>query len=175
MQTTGIVRRIDELGRIVIPKEIRRTMRLSEGDEMEICVADGMLTLKKFSEIENMREYAGDIVMTLRDFTSAEVMLVDLSTIVLYEGGMKKKTQGLGISHELESILRGREFKLLTGKERIPLYENDQLEFKSQIVSPIVAQGDVVGGLVMLTNNNGQELSGYVNLAVQILVPICTK
>lgn len=175
MQTTGIVRRIDELGRIVIPKEIRRTMRLSEGDEMEICVDNGVLLLKRFSEIENMRKYADEIVLILRDFTSAEVMLVDLGTIVLCEGGLKKSAQGKDLSQELEQVLRGREFKLYTGKERIPLYENDQLEFKSQIISPIVAQGDVVGGLIMLTNNNGQELSSFVNLAVQILVPICTK
>jgi len=122
-----------------------------------------------------MRRVAGDIVMTLRDFTSAEVMLVDLSNIVLCEGGLKKRVQGKEITNEFEDVLRGRKFKLLTGSERVPLYEGDPIEFKSQIISPIVAQGDVVGGLVMLTNNNGQELSGFVNLAVQILVPICTK
>jgi AbrB family transcriptional regulator (stage V sporulation protein T) len=175
METTGIVRRIDELGRIVIPKEIRRTMHLYEGDEMEISVSNGMLTLKKFSEMENIKRVAKNIVMTLRDFTSAEVMLLDLSTIVLAEGGMKKKAQGKPISDAAESLLRAKEFKLLTGAERIALFDGDTIEFKTQIISPIVAQGDVVGGLVMLTNNNGQELSGFVNLAVEILVPICTK
>ena len=175
METTGIVRRIDELGRIVIPKEIRRTMHLYEGDEMEICVANGTLTLKKFSEMENIKRVAKNIVMTLRDFTSAEVMLLDLTNIVLAEGGMKKKAQGQPISDAAESILRAKEFKLLTGAERVALFNGDQIEFKTQIISPIVAQGDVVGGLVMLTNNNGQELSGFVNLAVEILIPICTK
>lgn len=175
METTGIVRRIDELGRIVIPKEIRRTMHLFEGDEMEICVSNGMLTLKKFSEMENIKHVAKNIVMTLRDFTSAEVMLLDLTSVVLAEGGLKKKAQGKDISAQCEKIIRNKEFKILTGNERIPLFEGDSVEFKSQIVAPIVSQGDVVGALVMLTNNNGQELSSFVNLAVEILVPICTK
>ncbi len=175
MEVTGIVRRIDELGRIVIPKELRRTMHLHEGDEMEIKVSNGMLMLKKYSEIENIKRFAKSIVMTLRDFTSAEVMLLDLSTVVLAEGGLKKRAQGKSITLRCEEIIREKEFKLLTGGERIEIFDGDKIELKSQIISPIVAQGDVVGALVMLTNNNGQELSTYVNLAVEILVPICTK
>lgn len=175
MNTTGIIRRIDELGRIVIPKEMRRTLRLAVGDEMEIGVVSGGLVLRKFSEIENMDKVAKDIVYALREFTKAEIFLCDLDNIVLAEGSLKKKAQGRSISYELENKIRARDFVVLTESERISLYDNDDMEMKTQVIAPIVACGDVVGGLLLMTDNDGQELAPLVNLAVKILVPICTK
>lgn len=77
MQTTGIVRRIDELGRIVIPKELRRSMRLHEGDELEIAMDGDLMTMKKYSEMEAMRHILEDIAVSLKEFTEADVFVCD--------------------------------------------------------------------------------------------------
>jgi len=172
---TGIIRRIDELGRIVIPKEIRRTLRLHEGDEMEITVDDGCLMLRKFSEIENMRHVAKEVVRSLREFTAAEVMVCDNTQVSFYEGGDRKIAEGKIITEQLEKILQSKKYTLLMDDKRVPLYEGDPINWDCQVISPIVAQGDLVGGLILLTNKNGNEHLGYVNLAVKILTSLCTK
>jgi len=119
---TGIIRRIDELGRIVIPKEIRRTLRLHEGDEMEITVDDGCLMLRKFSEIENMRHVAKEVVRSLREFTAAEVMVCDNTQVSFYEGGDRKIAEGKIITEQLEKILQSKKYTLLMDDKRVPLY-----------------------------------------------------
>ncbi|MGN1097205.1 MAG: stage V sporulation T C-terminal domain-containing protein [Christensenellales bacterium] len=175
MQNTGIVRRIDELGRIVIPKELRRSMRLHVGDELEIAVEGEFMTMKKYSEMEAMRHILEDIATSLREFTEAEVFICDSNCVTLYEGKDKKKAEGQIISDELVKVLRAGQYKLKEGIERISLYEGDEMLWSSQIIAPVISQGDVVGGLVLLTNHNGTSLVGYVNLCVKILSGLCTK
>ncbi|MDY5345403.1 MAG: stage V sporulation T C-terminal domain-containing protein [Eubacteriales bacterium] len=175
MQNTGIVRRIDELGRIVIPKELRRSMRLHVGDELEIAMDGDFMTMKKYSEMEAMRHILEDIALSLREFTEAEVFICDGNFVTLYEGRDKKRAEGQMITDELVKVLRNGSYKLKEGLERIPLYEGDEMAWQSQVISPVINQGDVVGGLVLLTNHNGTSLVGYVNLCVKILSGLCTK
>ena len=85
MQNTGIVRRIDELGRIVIPKELRRSMRLHVGDELEIAMDGDFMTMKKYSEMEAMRHILEDIALSLREFTEAEVFICDGNFISIWK------------------------------------------------------------------------------------------
>ena len=88
---SGIVRRIDELGRIVIPKELRRTMRLSVGDEMEIFAVDGNLILKKYSAYKSVKNSVSAVLKSLAESVEADVILVDSASIILAEGAKKKE------------------------------------------------------------------------------------
>lgn len=175
MQTTGIVRRIDELGRIVIPKELRRSMRLHEGDELEIAMEGDLMTMKKYSEMEAMRHILEDIAVSLKEFTEADVFVCDGNFVNIYEGSQKRLAEGKTISDDCLKIIRGKEIKIKSGSERISLYDGDKMNFAYQIIAPIINQGDNVGGLVLLTNHQASSLVGYVNLSVKILSSLCSK
>ena len=90
----GIVRRIDELGRIVIPKEMRRTMRLQVGDEMEICSDGENITLKRYSGFQSVLSEVKGIAKSLCEYTEADVLFVSCGRVIVSEGANKKHYQG---------------------------------------------------------------------------------
>lgn len=86
MKATGIVRRIDDLGRVVIPKEIRRMMRLKEGDPLEIFVNEDGVTFKKYSQMECAKEYAQDCADSLYETTGHKCIITDDDSIIAIAG-----------------------------------------------------------------------------------------
>ena len=148
MKATGMVRRIDDLGRIVIPKEIRRTLRIRENDPLEIFTdREGEVILKKYSPIGDLREFAQEYADSLNESTGHIVMVADRDEIIAVNGTSKKATMGKRVTQQLEDIMNSRQpFMTTTPNENTPI---EGFEFKSQVIAPIVNAGDILGAVII--------------------------
>lgn len=157
MKATGIVRRIDDLGRVVIPKEIRKTMRIHEGQAMEIFTGrEGDIVLKKYSPIEEMAEDAAEYAKALSSVCSHLVCVSDQEQIVAASGPDQKNYLGKSISPELEDLLANRQSIDAPPDSRssIPLLQNQSRPSVHEIVVPILSSGDVLGAVILLGKND---------------------
>ena len=146
MKATGIVRRIDDLGRVVIPKEIRRTMRIREGDPLEIFTdRDGDVIFKKYSPIGELSGFAAQYAETLHKTCDLSVIICDRDSVVASAGVSKKEYSDKTLSDELEAVADSRSlFVYRTGEDRIsPL--RDGASHHVSCAMPIISQGDIVG------------------------------
>lgn len=151
MKTTGIIRRIDELGRIVIPKEIRRNLRIKEGENIEILVDNENIVLKKYSIIKNLNDFAQNMADAIHSFINHSVIITDNDTILAVSGPLKKELLGKVIGSDLENKLARREEMLEKHKKNLKITEED-LEC-TYAVSPIIINGDTIG-LVMIVSKD---------------------
>lgn len=162
MKATGIVRRIDDLGRVVIPKEIRRTLRIREGDPLEIFTdRDGGVILKKYSPIGELTDFSKEYCESLQQVIGHIVLIADKDAFVSASGAPKKEYIDRKLSDELEKIMDGRKTVLLNKAEGtvIPLHNDDEQEsYISQVISPIIAEGDEIGVVVILSREEDTEL-----------------
>ena len=172
MKATGVVRRIDDLGRVVIPKEIRKTLRIKEGDPLEIFTdKEGEIILKKYSPIGELSEFATEYAETLAKTTGHIACITDKDTVIAVSGGSKKEYLEQGISPELEQIMDEKEN--YTSKENndvsIPITKNDNNAKKnnSQVVYPIIADGDVIGTVILLSKDENVKMSEVEQKVVQ--------
>lgn len=150
MKATGIVRRIDDLGRVVIPKEIRRTMRIREGDPLEIYTdADGEVIFKKYSPMGEMSEFTTQYAEVLYRATNLPVIITDRDHVISCMGVPKKDAMDRHITKELEDIMENRS-SFVSGSDNYNLYPIDGLERKAAIAYPIVGGGDVSGAIILL-------------------------
>lgn len=151
MKATGIVRRIDDLGRVVIPKEIRRTLRIREGDPLEIYVArDGEVILKKYSPIQELGHFAQEYAEALFDSFQHPVLITDRDEVIAVAGESKKDYENQAISPALEEFISGRKTVLENTAGEKAFVHHKQEELLGYCVSPIIANGDAIGSLVML-------------------------
>lgn len=150
MKATGIVRRIDDLGRVVIPKEIRRTMRIREGDPLEIFTdKDGSVIFKKYSLMGNQSEFVTQICEVLNKSTGLCTAVTDGDSIIACTGVQKKDVLERHISPELESILHDRIlYKWATGDELHPVCDGTDINIAA--AAPIVCGGDVLGSVLFI-------------------------
>lgn len=159
MKATGIVRRIDDLGRVVIPKEIRRTLRIREGDPLEIFTdREGEVILKKYSPIGELTEFANEYCESLYEATNYTSIISDRDTIIAVAGGSKKEYLQKRISPELEKIMESRK-TYFTGENIKPMkifYEDtSDDEYTAQVIAPIIMQGDPIGTVILVTKDEG--------------------
>lgn len=156
MKATGIVRRIDDLGRVVIPKEIRRTMRIREGDPLEIYTTkEGEVIFKKYSLMGDMDDLANQFCEALSKNVSSIVAVTDRDTIISVAGGGKRELLEKRISGELERILEDRHLYL--GSEDVPVSAAEGNEkYTVYLAAPILSQGDVMGSVLFITDTAGQ-------------------
>lgn len=157
MKATGIVRRIDDLGRVVIPKEIRRTLRIREGDPLEIFTdREGQVILKKYSPIGELNEFATEYCQSLHDNTGHTAIISDRDTIIAISGGSKKEYLEKRVSPDLERLTENRN-TYVTNENNKPIkiyYEDEgESEYTSQVICPIVMQGDPIGAVVLLSKD----------------------
>ena len=143
MKATGVVRRIDDLGRIVIPKEIRKTLRIKEGDPLEIFTdREGGIILKKYSPIGELSEFATEYAETLAKTTGHIACITDKDTVIAISGGSKKEYLEKGVSKQLEQIMDDKEN--YTSKDNnntaIPISnnENNDKTKNAQVVYPLI-------------------------------------
>ncbi|MGL5755361.1 MAG: stage V sporulation T C-terminal domain-containing protein [Paraclostridium sp.] len=150
MKATGIIRRIDDLGRIVIPKEIRKTLRIREGDPLEIFTAkNGEVILKKYSLIGQLRELAQDYAETLGETLGHGIVITDLDSIIAISKLSEKEYKGKQISTELKNIIINRASCF---EKIVPLCECDLMDYSSQIVTPIIScNGDLMGSICLVS------------------------
>ncbi|MCD7036650.1 stage V sporulation protein T [Metabacillus sp. GX 13764] len=154
MKATGIVRRIDDLGRVVIPKEIRRTLRIREGDPLEIFVdREGEVILKKYSPISELGDFAREYADALYDSMGHPVLICDRDAFIAVSGGSKKEYMNRNISDQVEKIMEERNSVLHTESSQMELLENVKEDFKSYTVGPIVANGDPIGAVVIYSKD----------------------
>ena len=153
MKATGIVRRIDDLGRVVIPKEIRRTMRIREGDPLEIYTDnDGEVIFKKYSPIGELSHFANQYAEVLSKTCNLPVLISDRDVIVSSFGLSRKDAVEHRISEELESILEQRKTFIYDGVHKI--LAADGIDRAVSVAVPILAAGDLTGTVVLLVGEN---------------------
>ena len=157
MTLAGIVRRIDDLGRVVVPKEIRRTLRIREGDPLEIFTdREGEIILKKYSPIGELGIFAKQYAVSLAQTTGYQVCITDRDQVVAAAGGVKKDFMGKPISRQLDRVIADRN-QILAEKEDknfIAITENDNDEFQAQAICPIICEGDAIGAVTILSKDN---------------------
>lgn len=154
MKATGIVRRIDDLGRVVIPKEIRRTLRIREGDPLEIFTdREGEIILKKYSPIGELGLFAKQYADSLSQTTGHMVCVTDRDQVIAVSGAPKKTLLSKPISRTLEGVIDGRENILAyqNDKKFVPISNEDEEEYKAQVIAPIICEGDAIGSVIITT------------------------
>lgn len=155
MKATGIVRRIDDLGRVVIPKEIRRTMRIREGDPLEIfTAADGEVIFKKYSPIGELSEFADQYSEVLCRATDLPVIICDRDHVISVSGMPKKEIMDRRISPELENVMESRQ-NYIASPDLTPVYPVSGLSREAAVAYPIIGSGDISGCVVLMLNADG--------------------
>ncbi len=169
MKATGIVRRIDELGRVVIPKEIRRTLRIKEGDPLEIFTDRDELMLKKYSPIATLERFSEATARSLNDLSGKLALICDTDGVLFAYGEGKKDLDGKTLSEEMEKILKDRRSYVANaadGGDVLPITSSKEEGVTAQVIVPIVSGGDCLGAVAVLDKSEGAKLdSATVNLA----------
>ncbi len=169
MKATGIVRRIDELGRVVIPKEIRRTLRIKEGDPLEIFTDRDELMLKKYSPIASLERFSGATARSLHDLSGKLAVITDTDEVLYAFGEGKRDLDGKHLSEQMDKVLRDRRSytaNAIEGGKILPPVRASAEEYTAQIVVPIVSGGDCLGSIILLSKDSGARMSsGDLNLA----------
>ena len=153
MKTTGVVRRIDDLGRIVIPKEIRRTLRIRDGESLEIFVEDEMIALKKYSSMNDLNDICKDLVNTINHTLEKNVLITDRDSVISMSGNNKNKYLNKSISKYLEEKIKNREIVIEKNKKEVEFVENIK-DKCSYTISPIITNGDVIGTIVIFSDDS---------------------
>ncbi len=151
MKATGIVRRIDDLGRVVIPKEIRRTMRIREGDPLEIFTnKEGEVIFKKYSAVSELGNFAAQYADALYKISGHNTAITDNDTIICVAGTGKKELSDQKISSEIETVLKNRDpyFVGRMGESRVHLLDHNNTYLCGTVI-PILSEGDIIGSVIL--------------------------
>lgn len=168
VKATGIVRRIDDLGRVVIPKEIRRTLRIREGDPLEIFVdREGEVILKKYSPIGELNEFAKEYAEALNETLNQLVLVSDRDTIIAAAGQAKKNYLNQPVGGRVEEAMEQRRTVVESNKNLYSLSKENEEMIDSFVISPIVAAGDPIGA-VMIVNREGSGQSAIGETEVKM-------
>ncbi len=166
MKATGIVRRIDDLGRVVIPKEIRRTLRIREGDPLEIFVdRDGEVILKKYSPIGELGEFAKEYADSLYEAVGHIALIADRDAIIAVSGVSKKEFMNKPVGTLVERAMEDRRtFTLAKGASDRPKGsvigdEDEENKFTAVVISPIISEGDPIGAVVLCSREADAKMS----------------
>lgn len=159
MKATGIVRRIDDLGRVVIPKEIRRTMRIREGDPLEIYTEkDGEVIFKKYSPIGELGDFAVNYAETLSKTTGKGACITDRDSIIAVSGIPKKELMEKRVSRDLENIMQEKTtFHSRSDGNKLSIVDGTD-KYNAGVVVPIVSEGDTIGSVIFVLNE-GEKVS----------------
>ena len=149
MKATGMVRRIDDLGRVVIPKEIRRTMRIREGDPLEIFTdKEGELIFKKYSPIGELSDFASQICESVKKVTDGIAAVCDRENIIAVAGAARRELLDKPVSRQLADIMEKRAVYAGNGAT-LPAAEGEE-KYKVSVAAPVTAEGDVLGCVLFI-------------------------
>jgi AbrB family transcriptional regulator (stage V sporulation protein T) len=160
MKATGIVRRIDDLGRIVVPKELRRVMRIREGDPIEIFSGkEGEIILKKYSPLGELGTFAQQYVDSIAQILGCPVCVADRDQIIAVAGMPKKEFVGKSIAKELEEVINDREAILARkGDTRFINIVGEEAEYEGQVIQTIICEGDAIGAVIVLSKDKKMKM-----------------
>ena len=153
MKSTGVVRRIDDLGRIVIPKEIRKTLRIKDGESVEIFLNSNNIVLKKYSPMESLSDFYKDYVESICSELGNNIMIVDRDKIIAVSGDLKKKFLNKHISQSLDLLIKNRVVESSKEFSKIS-FVNDITINASYVIAPIITNGDVMGAVIIMSVDN---------------------
>ncbi len=158
MKATGIVRRIDDLGRVVIPKEIRRTLRIREGDPLEIFTdKEGEVILKKYSPIGELGDFATQYAESIYKTIGHITCIADRDTIIAVSGASKKEFLEKSLSNDVEKVIEEKTTLLVKSSDEktisILADESPDRKYYSQVVTPIISEGDPIGAVILLSTD----------------------
>ncbi len=155
MKLAGIVRRIDELGRIVIPKEIRKTLHIKNGENLEIFIDGETIVLKKYSELGNLKELSDTITETLYQTIKANILITDTDKFISIAGNLKNKYLKEEISESILKYINDR--KVIILKNQPVNLTKEKKEMGNIIISPIISNGDALGSVIVITDKDITE------------------
>ncbi len=157
MKATGIVRRIDDLGRVVIPKEIRRTMRIREGDPLEIYTdREGEVIFKKYSPIGELAQFAAQYAETLNKTCGISVVICDRDAVIACAGIPKREYTDRKITPEVERLIENRQLYIGGESDKIRIIEGG---FGVSCLMPIITEGDVTGCVASVYSGEGDRVN----------------
>ena len=159
MKATGIVRRIDDLGRVVIPKEIRRTMRIREGDPLEIYTdKEGGVIFKKYSPVNELGDFAGQYAETLFKTSGFPVCITDKDSIIATAGVAKKDLYDKPVSDEMERVMEEKTAFVCTENKKVHVTDHYD-KYTAGVISPIISEGDVLGNVVVMRADEKEKMT----------------
>lgn len=177
MRETGIVRRIDDLGRVVIPKEIRRTLRIKEGDPLEIYTDKDELLFRKYSPISGIQDIVKNVGESLSSVTDKSIIITDTDNVV-YASSKYKDCIGKNITKDLEKVLRDRRdlvSSAFDGDRIINVFTDGDFTAQNQIIIPILSNGDCYGCVVYFDDEKNSKLSSLEVNTVKLASKIISK
>ena len=159
MKATGIVRRVDDLGRIVIPKEIRRTLRIREGDPLEIYTEkDGGVIFRKYSPMGDLQEFAAAMCESIGSATGHIAAVADRDAIIALHGVPKRELMDKPNSRELEKLMESRVNYLFQPGDPLIRASEGTEKYHLGAAAPILSQGDLMGAVLLLLGENDGPL-----------------
>ncbi|MFO7818641.1 MAG: stage V sporulation protein T [Halanaerobacter sp.] len=163
MKATGVVRRIDDLGRVVIPKEIRRSMRIREGEPLEIFVdRDGEVILKKYAPIGELGEFGQEYVDSLAEVTGHIACILDNDAVVAVSGTKKGKFIDKPVSDLTHEVIDAQETKIINeDTDNIfceGIYDEEDSRFSAQVLVPITVANEAIGSVVLASQQEGVKM-----------------
>lgn len=166
MKATGIVRRIDDLGRVVIPKEIRRTLRIREGDPLEIFVdREGEVILKKYSPIGELGDFAKEYADSLTEAIGHITCIADRDAIIAVAGAPKKEFMNRPIGPAVERVMEDRKTILINKpgthincKNCAVIDDDNTCKFTAEVIAPIIAEGDPIGAVILASKEENVQM-----------------
>jgi AbrB family transcriptional regulator (stage V sporulation protein T) len=158
MKATGVVRRIDDLGRIVIPKEIRKSLRIREGDSLEIYT-DGSdsIVLKKYSHVENINNFIIQYVDAVYTSSKRDIIVTDTERVIAAAGNFRKDLLGKKISYSLDEKIQKRTLQKIEKGENLEITDNFIIN-QAAVLKPISVYGDIIGATIIIGENTTGEI-----------------
>lgn len=176
MKATGIVRRVDSLGRVVIPKEIRHTLRIKEGSPLEIYTEkDGGVTFRKYSPLGDLQDFAGQICDSIRKNTGHIAAVSDRDSIIALSGAPRRELQDKPNSAELEQLMEDRKFYRYNAGDALLKATDLSDRYHLGVAAPILSQGDLMGCVMMLLDENGEPLQESDQMLAQTVAEFLGK
>ena len=176
MKATGIVRRVDSLGRVVIPKEIRHTLRIKEGAPLEIYTdKDGAVTFRKYSPLGDLQEFASQICDAIRKNTGCIAAVSDRDSIIALAGAPRRELQDKPNSSELEQLMDQRKFYRYAPGDALVKPTDTTDKYHLGVAAPIVSQGDLMGCVMMLLEPDAAPLAEHDQKLAQTVAEFLGK
>lgn len=156
MKATGIVRKIDDLGRVVIPKEIRRTLRIRDGDPLEIFTEkDGEVIFKKYSPMGELGEYAVSMCETLGKSSGVPCVITDRDSVIAAYGSARRELMGKALSPECEELIESRRVYRRSGSKTVSVIDSGD-KYSVTALAPIISDGDILGAVAFISDSGSE-------------------
>ena len=169
MKSTGITRRIDDLGRIVIPKEIRKNLKIKENEVLEIFINNDEIILKKFSPFNDSEKVLSDYIKVINDMTGNDVIITDRDKVILSTKKLEEKLLNKKLSEYVNDLIENRSIFLSNDMKGIEVIDNEKIKQNYYFI-PFIIDSDVVGSIIMFSSKEFDENSKSLLLTASKLL-----